>query len=217
MPSLQPIPVEPNEAFVRAETGDRPSSAHDASTPSDGILVAAARRGDMRAFEALYRMHCGKVMGLCRRMVRERDAAEDCVQQTFIKAWQNLGMFEGRSSFSTWLHSIAVHVAMTHLRSRKSWLEYGSERRADDAFDIGNRATFDEPQVTDTGAMLDVERALLNLPDGARCVVVLQAIYGYSHEEVAGLLGIAVGTCKAQLHRARQLLRTELRLENSHE
>jgi RNA polymerase sigma-70 factor (ECF subfamily) len=217
MPSLTAFTPRRNEVYVHSDPRDQRSGENPAP-PSDGVLVAAARRGDMRAFEALYRMHCGKVMGLCLRMVRERDAAEDCVQQTFIKAWQNLGMFEGRSSFSTWLHSIAVHVAMTHLRSRKSWLEYGNERRgANDEPDGGHRAAFDEPLVTDTGALMDMEKALLSLPDGARCVVVLQAIYGYSHEEVAGLLGIAVGTCKAQLHRARQLLRSELRLESSHE
>jgi len=181
-------------------------------------LVAAARRGDTRSFEALYRMHCGKVMGLCQRMVRERDAAEDCVQQTFIKAWQNLGMFEGRSNFSTWLHSIAVHVVMTHLRSRKSWLEYGADRRSDtDEDELAHRADAEGLLMTDGSAMMDVERALMALPDGARCVVVLQAIYGYSHEEVAGLLGIAVGTCKAQLHRARQLLRVALHVENVNE
>lgn len=201
MTSLQPIPEKPNEAPVQAESGELPFPAQAA--PSDGILVAAARRGDMRAFEALYRMHCGKVMGLCRRLVRERDAAEDCVQQTFIKAWQNLGMFEGRSHFGTWLHSIAVHVAMTHLRSRKSWLEFGADHDE-------SSASIAEPHDADAGLVLDMERVLATLPAGARCVVVLQAIYGYSHEEVAGMLGIAVGTCKAQLHRARHLLRKQL-------
>jgi RNA polymerase sigma-70 factor (ECF subfamily) len=76
---------------------------------------------------------------------------------------------------------------------------------------------FEESQEEDTGQVIDVERALMGLPEGARCVVVLQAIYGYSHEEVAGMLGIAVGTCKAQLHRARRLLRTRLDFAESND
>ena len=76
-------------------------------------LVAAARGGDMRAFERLYRLHSGKVMGLCLRMTRRRDVAEDCVQQTFIRAWRNLAAFEGRSAFGTWLHRIAVNEVLT--------------------------------------------------------------------------------------------------------
>lgn len=187
---------------MHSDPRDHRTGGH-ATPPSDGVLVAAARHGDMRAFEALYRMHCGKVMGLCQRMMRDRHTAEDCVQQTFIKAWQNLGAFEGRSSFSTWLHSIAVHVVMQQLRGRKSWLEFGAE--PDDS-----NAAMTESHAVDASHVLDVERVLTTLPAGARCVVVLQAIYGYSHEEVAGMLGIAVGTCKAQLHRARHLLRKQL-------
>jgi RNA polymerase sigma-70 factor (ECF subfamily) len=179
--------------------------------PADGVLVAAARRGDVKSFESLYRLHCGKVMGLCLRMTRQRDVAEDCVQQTFIKAWRNLGAFEGRSTFSTWLHSIAVHVVLGHLRSQKPWLPLDNE-------DAEETQQHESLHVHDAGQVMDVERALMTLPEGARSVVVLQAIYGYSHEEVAGMLGIAVGTCKAQLHRARHLLRERLDLtENGNE
>lgn len=192
----------PRRHEMSVHSDPRELRASDPATPSDGVLVAAARHGDMRAFEALYRMHCAKVMGLCQRMMRDRHAAEDCVQQTFIKAWQNLGAFEGRSSFSTWLHSIAVHVAMQTLRGRKPWLEFGAQPDAP--------ASEAELRDADASFVLDMERVLMTLPPGARCVVVLQAVYGYSHEEVAGMLGIAVGTCKAQLHRARQLLRAQL-------
>jgi RNA polymerase sigma-70 factor (ECF subfamily) len=168
----------------------------------------------MKAFERLYRLHSGRVMGLCLRMVRERDAAEDCVQQTFIKAWRNLDRFEARSAFSTWLHGIAVNVVLTHKRMDKGFMfvdnpEYPGHAQYDDS--NADRA---EPRADtdsmDTGDLMDIEQALAKLPDGARYVVVLQGIYGYSHEEVADMLGIAVGTCKAQLHRARRMLRSRL-------
>jgi len=189
---------------IRADRPVTASVSTSGDKPADGLLVAAARRGDVKAFESLYRLHCSKVMGLCLRMTRQHDVAEDCVQQTFIKAWRNLGTFEGRSAFSTWLHTIAVHVVMGHLRSQKPWLTV-STTVADD-----EPSPYDESMEQDTGQIIDIEHALMTLPEGARCVVVLQAIYGYSHEEVAGMLGIAVGTCKAQLHRARRLLRTRL-------
>lgn len=177
------------------------------SVPADGLLVAAARRGDVRAFESLYRMHCAKVMGLCLRMTRKHDVAEDCVQQTFIKAWSSLPAFEGRSAFATWLHSIAVHAVMSHLRSEKPWLTVTNSIESDT-----DSESLDQRHDMDAGQAIDVERALMTLPEGARCVVVLQTIYGYTHEEVASMLGIAVGTCKAQLHRARHVLRARLEL-----
>lgn len=173
---------------------------------SDGWLVAAARRGDMRAFETLYRTHSGRVYGLCLRMTRRPDVAEDCVQQTFVRAWRNLASFEGRSSFGTWLHRIAVNEVLTHERNHGTRSESDEEQVAA----LDNEAQGNEP--FDAADVMDVERAIQLLPDGARHAVVLQALYGYSHEEVAEMLGIAVGTCKAQVHRGRRLLREKLGL-----
>jgi RNA polymerase sigma-70 factor (ECF subfamily) len=198
--------------LIRERRSATESPRAAAAGPADGLLVAAARRGDAKAFESLYRLHCGKVMGLCLRMTRHHDVAEDCVQQTFIKAWRSLSAFEGRSAFSTWIHSIAVHVVLGHLRSQKPWLTTSLTTEEDEESE-----TSEDSQEIDTGQVIDVERALMTLPEGARCVVVLQAIYGYSHEEVAGMLGIAVGTCKAQLHRARSLLRTRLDMAETDE
>jgi RNA polymerase sigma-70 factor, ECF subfamily len=174
---------------------------------SDGALVTAARGGDMRAFERLYRLHSGKVLGLCLRMTRRRDVAEDCVQQTFIRAWRNLNAFEGRSAFGTWLHRIAVNEVLTYSRNHGTRSESNDDAVADaqDELPEGSRDY-------DAGQVMDLERALATLPPGSRHVVVLQAVYGYSHEEVAEMLGIAVGTCKAQLHRGRRLLRERMGL-----
>ena len=83
----------------------------------------------MRAFERLYRLHSGKVMGLCLRMTRRRDVAEDCVQQTFIRAWRNLAAFEGRSAFGTWLHRIAVNEVLTHARNHGTRVGIGRRCR----------------------------------------------------------------------------------------
>lgn len=179
----------------------------DRSPLSDGALVAAARGGDMRAFERLYRLHSGKVMGLCLRMTRRRDVAEDCVQQTFIRAWRKLDAFEGRSAFGTWLHRIAVNEVLTYERN------HGTRAESDDGAVTDAHA--EAPEISrdyDAGEVMDVERALATLPAGSRHVVVLQTVYGYSHEEVAEMLGIAVGTCKAQLHRGRRLLRERMGL-----
>jgi RNA polymerase sigma-70 factor, ECF subfamily len=177
------------------------------SSLSDAALVAAARAGDMKAFERLYRLHSGKVMGLCLRMTRRRDVAEDCVQQTFVRAWRNLGAFEGRSAFGTWLHRIAVNEVLTHERN------HGTRAESDDeAVTDAHAEAPDSTHEYDAAEVMDVERALSTLPPGSRHVVVLQAVYGYSHEEVADMLGIAVGTCKAQLHRGRRLLRERIGL-----
>jgi RNA polymerase sigma-70 factor, ECF subfamily len=190
----------------RTVQGPESGSVTDSSTV--GALVKAAQAGDMKAFERLYRLHSSRVLGLCLRMIRERDAAEDCVQQTFIQAWRHLDRFESRSAFSTWLHGIAVNAVLSHKRSNKSWLQF--EDSIPEDFDGLDNSAVQDAKNFDAGDAIDIESALRTLPDGARYVVVLQAIYGYSHEEVSTMLGIAVGTCKAQLHRARRMLRHKL-------
>jgi RNA polymerase sigma-70 factor (ECF subfamily) len=190
----------------------KPESGGLVGSVTDEGLVTAAGQGDVRAFERLYRLHHSRVYGLCLRMTRDRDMAEDCLQLTFIHAWRSLATFEGRSAFSSWLHRIAVNQVLSHKRSRKSWLEFDSDALLDDSSDEYNDAVAHGAPEGRTDLM-DVERALSKLPEGARYVIVLQTVYGYSHEEVADMLGIAVGTCKAQLHRGRRLLRERLNLD----
>jgi RNA polymerase sigma-70 factor (ECF subfamily) len=171
-------------------------------------LVAAAVLGSVPAFEQLYRLHVSRVYGLCLRMTREHSTAEDCTQEAFIQAWRALPAFQGRSGFSTWLHRIAVNAVLARARKRREVL--GDEASIDEVAD----ATADGG-VEDPGASRDLEVAIGRLPPGARHVLVLSGVYGYSHEETADMLGIAVGTCKAQLHRARQLLTARLHLEEA--
>jgi RNA polymerase sigma-70 factor (ECF subfamily) len=146
---------------------------------SGSELVTRARRGDVGAFEALYREHVGRVYGLCLRMTGQPDSAEDLTQDTFVNAWRSLAGYEGRSE-----------VSMTD--------------------DAGEQMEFEAEAAMDEATPIDIERAIAALPPGARDIVVLHGIYGYSHEEAAGMLGVAVGTCKAQLHRARHLMRARM-------
>lgn len=160
-------------------------------------LIDRARKGDQAAFEAIYRAHSGRVYGLCLRMLQDPAAAEDCVQETFISAWRNLPRFEGRSSLGTWLHRIAVNTVLGRVR-RKEPVVHSAEPE--------DHAGAELPVLADAMDVLDLEQLIATLPTGARHVLVLQGVYGYTHEETADFLGIAVGTCKAQLHRARKLL-----------
>jgi len=191
---------------------EQPASS-DRSASAETTLIVAARAGDVRAFEQLYKLHVGRVLGICLRMTHRRDLAEDCTQLTFVRAWRNLGAFEGRSAFSTWLHRIAVNEVLTYTRNHGTRLE-AETQGVDDAHleQESTEQSASPPGSADTGEVMDVERALATLPEGSRHVVVLQTIYGYSHEEVAEMLGIAVGTCKAQLHRGRRMLRERLGL-----
>jgi RNA polymerase sigma-70 factor, ECF subfamily len=170
----------------------------------DELLIARARKGDARAFERLYRDHVGRIYGLCLRMTGNVAQAEDCTQQAFINAWNALRNFETRSAFATWLHRIAVNVVLGQRRSRK---EEAPLELAESAEEWSGNVVFDTPVEVE-----EIEAAIESLPQGARDVLVLSGIYGYSHAEVAGMLGVAEGTCKAHLHRARQLLRDRLDL-----
>jgi RNA polymerase sigma-70 factor (ECF subfamily) len=167
----------------------------------DVALIERARRGDSKAFERLYREHVGRVHGLCLRMTRNPDLAADCVQDAFIKAWKALPKFEARSSFSTWLHRIAVNTVLEKRRGPSK-----AEIVVEDPTEYQEPVlTFDSPVEEE-----ELEAAIESLPQGARDALLLCGVYGYEHSEAASMLGIAVGTCKAQLHRARGLLRDRL-------
>jgi RNA polymerase sigma-70 factor (ECF subfamily) len=172
--------------------------------PAPPGLVARAARGDVRAFEELYHAHIGRVFALCLRMTGDQHLAEELAQESFVRAWQKLGTFRGASAFSTWLHRVAVNVVLGHLRGvgRRDVCDGGGAE--DDA--PGRAAPISHP-----GETIDLERAIGGLPDGARTVFVLHDVEGFRHHEISQLTGIAVGTSKAQLHRARKLLRKALR------
>jgi RNA polymerase sigma-70 factor (ECF subfamily) len=174
----------------------------------EGALVERARAGDSRAFERLYREHVGRVYGLCLRMTREPALAEDCTQETFINAWRALAQFETRSALSTWLHRIAVNVTLAKRRRNSR-----HEPAVDSNIEGQETRTESEWTLETPVEVEEIEAAIGSLPEGARDALVLHALYGYSHTEAAQMLGVAEGTCKAQLHRARKLLRERLNVE----
>lgn len=161
--------------------------------------VARAARGDVAAFERLYRANAGRVMALAMRLTGDRQAADELLQDAFVKAWEGLPDFRGASAFTTWLHRVTVNCFLQRTRgdSRRGAHE---ETRADPGL-IPFPAT-----VSDPGDRMDLERAIARLPAGARTAFVLHDIEGYRHEEIAAMSGIAAATVRAQLHRARRLL-----------
>jgi RNA polymerase sigma-70 factor, ECF subfamily len=171
-----------------------------------GDRVAAAAGGDVRAFEELYRLHLPRVHSLVRRMTGGRDA-DELTQDVFVRVWQKLGSFRGDSAFATWLHRLAVNVVIERFRA-----ETAARQRLHDGEEVFDRLP---GRSRSDDLSIDFEAALLKLPDGARQVFVLHDVQGYKHQEIADLLEISAGTSKAQLHRARMMLRRHLRPERA--
>jgi RNA polymerase sigma-70 factor, ECF subfamily len=172
-------------------------------------LVVAAQTGDEAAFAALYDAHAGRVYALCLRLSADPVAAGDLVQDVFVRLWERLGSYRGESAFATWLHRVAVNTVLEQGRA-------GRRRRlrvaiSADFAGLAESAPDAPAREQDTGLRLDLEAAVRRLPPGARAVFVLHDVEGYPHGEIATLLGIAEGTSKAHLFRARRLLREMLR------
>ncbi len=166
-------------------------------------LVRRAQAGDAEAFDELYEQNVDRVFAVCLRMVASVPRAEELTQDTFVRAWQKLASFRGESAFSSWLHRLAVNVVLEDGRRE--------QRREAHVMMVDDPARYDRavgeasPEIR-----LDLERAIAALPRGARTILVLFDIEGYRQDEIGAMLGIAVGTVKAQLHRARRLLRESL-------
>lgn len=163
--------------------------------------VALAASGDASAFERVYRAHVGRVHSLARRMIGPADA-DEVTQDVFVRAWDKLGTFRGESAFGTWLHRLAVNVIL----GRRQTL--GIRRSRYEADDSALETVASRPASVELS--MDFETAIGRLPNGARAIFVLYDVEGYKHEEIARLLEISVGTSKAQLHRARMMLRKHL-------
>lgn len=168
--------------------------------PKPASLVERAQAGDLAAFEALYREHVGRIHALCRRLTGGGYEAEERTQDVFVRAFERLDSFRGDAAFGTWLHRLAVNVVLEERRTR--------ERRVGALLVDGAPESAEAPR--DRGLGMDLERAIAGLPEGARIVFVLYEIEGYQHEEIAALLDVSAGTSKAQLHRAKKLLREVL-------
>jgi len=183
--------------------GVTPSKGPESVQPAAGDAgdVALAVRGDAQAFRRLYEAHVVRIHSLARRMMGP-DAAAEATQDVFVRAWEKLGTFRGESAFGTWLYRLAVNFCL----SRRAQLATRRSRELADDELLALQP--DKPRSGDLG--LDFETAMEQLPEGARQVFVLHDVEGYKHEEIADMLGVTAGTTKAQLHRARMLLRRVL-------
>jgi RNA polymerase sigma-70 factor, ECF subfamily len=166
-------------------------------------LVQRAQAGDDAAFGELYRTHVGRIHALCLRLAGDNQAAGELTQDVFVRAWEALPSFRGESAFGSWLHRLAMNVFLGKRRA--------SGRRERRVFSTDEPALLERPvERTQPGVRLDLEQAIAGLPEGARAVFVLHDVEGYQHGEIARMTGIAEGTSKAQLFRARRLLREAL-------
>lgn len=169
-------------------------------TDDELALIRKVKQGDRRAYHQLYQQYCDRVYGICYRLLGEVSCAEDATQEVFIQVWHKIASFREQSKFSTWLYTVATNLAVTQYRKRNTWW---SRFRSSD----------DEEQPVEQGSYNDIhfehglEAKIQRLPEQARMVFVLFAVEGYRHEEIATMMGIAVGSSKAQYHRARQLLK----------
>ena len=188
-------------------TGSRPAEPVSASRAAEASLVERCRVGELGAFEELYRAHSARLYGLIVRMLGNPADAEDLLQEVFLSAHRKLAGFRGESALGTWLYRLATNQCLDHLRSTASKVG-----QLTDGFD-------DEPMMADvvsrsiserTVAKMDLERALAQLPPGCRAAFLLHDVEGLEHREVAEALGIAEGTSKSQVHKARMKLRALL-------
>jgi len=174
--------------------GSSPTVADDSAE-----LARRAQRGDVAAFERLYRTHAGHVRALCLRLCADGQRAEESAQDAWVRVWERLSTWRGDAAFGTWLHRLTINVVLESFRSERRRL--ARVTLAEDEDDVDAPAPAREP-----GDALDLERAIARLPRGARTVFVLHDVEGYRHSEIAAMTGLAEGTLRAQLCRARRLL-----------
>ena len=177
----------------------RPERARtDAKAPEDSEIVAACRRGEAWAMEALYHRYKRRVFGLVHRIAGPSDA-EEVAQEVFVRIYRGLAKFRGDSALSTWIYRLSVNAALTHVTRRKPRWSDGDEAL--------QRVPAPEPARRDPNLAARLEQALADLPPGYRAVLVLHDIQGLSHEECADIMGCRIGTSKSQLHKARARMR----------
>lgn len=170
-------------------------------------LVERCRQGDLAAFEELYRTHAGRLYSLAWRIVGNPVDAEDLLQEIFLAAHRKLDSFRGESALSTWLYRLATNLCLDHLRSKATRTSHLTDALDDEPglADVSSRGLADRALTR-----MDLERALAQLPPGCRAAFVLHDVEGLEHKEIAEALGIAEGTSKSQVHKARLKLRALL-------
>lgn len=185
-----------------------PSAVAAAGRSAELDLVDRCRRGELGAFEELYRAHSGRLFSLAMRMLGNPADAEDQLQEIFLSAHRKLESFRGESALGTWLYRLAMNQILDHVRSRAARTGQMTDGLDDASLlaDVGSRRLAESAI-----DRIDLERALAELPEGCRAAFVLHDVEGLEHREVSEVLGIAEGTSKSQVHKARLRLRALLR------
>ena len=194
----QPFPSRLCQMRWKGKPGDQ-----RAFSLTDLELVERAREGDERAFRDLYDRNVDRIYRLSYRMAGEDELARDFTQETFLRAYQRLDQFRGDAAFSTWLHSIAVSVSLNGLR--KVDRHRKRERSLEDAAHVAPERSRMEPDAKDR-----LKEAVDGLSEIYRTVFLMHDLEGYGHREIGEMLGVAEGTSKARLFRAREKLRAAL-------
>lgn len=190
---------------ISPEQFQKPKSATD----DDSHLVERLKQGDQAALRSLYDKYLPRTYALSVRLAGDKEIAEDITQEVFVQVWQKINHFKGESKFSTWLRAVTSNVAISHMRKQKPWWRswFGSDEQ--------NQTALEQLESHDDNSNFDLSRSGLDkhiakLPEQARIVFVLFAVEGWRHEEISQELGIAVGSSKAQFHRAKKLLQSQL-------
>ena len=169
-------------------------------------LVSRSQNGDQIAYEILYKANVGKVYALCLRLCGQRELAEDLTQESFIRAWQKLASFRGDSKFSSWLFRLSSNVVIGHLRKHSKWqVDSLEEEDSYETIEWQQTPCVDRP----FGLHREIDTALRCLSDTARVVLIMHEYLGYQHNEISDITGMAVGTSKTHLHRARKTLKAQ--------
>mgnify|MGYP005820731773 CR=1 FL=1 len=182
-------------------------------TRTDEQVIRSAQIGDVEALSSIYELHRRRIYNLCFRMLRDRADAEDLTQDVFVQVFRKIDTFRGQSAFSTWLHRLAVNMALMEIRSRKTGkynvvpLEFQNQDDEVTHEQFGR----EDDDLRSCVDRITLETALAELPPGYRIVFSLHDVHGYEHQEIAEILSCSIGNCKSQLHKARLKLRKLLK------
>jgi len=165
-------------------------------------LIERCRRNEPGAFEQLYRDHSTRVYSLTCRLSGSASEGEDLAQEVFVQVYRKLGSFRGEAALGTWIYRLATNLCLDHLRRRRV-----PGRETEPLDEAMPPATRTRPLTADA---MDLERAIARLPEGYRAAFVLHDVEGFNHHEIGAILGIAEGTSKSQVHKARLKLREYL-------
>tara|TARA_R110000744_G_scaffold256325_1_gene371774 strand:+ start:1124 stop:1786 length:663 start_codon:yes stop_codon:yes gene_type:complete len=186
-----------NEERRLTEYSNVVAAKHKFATDEERQLLLAVKNGNRQAYHQLYHQYIGQVYALCYRLTADRSLAEDAAQEVFIQLWRKIGDYSEQSKFSTWLHTVTSNITISYIRKQRGWVQR--------MFNIEDSSAANHIAEPSAGEV-DIEKYVTRLPERARIVFVLHAIEGYRHEDIAQMTNMAVGSSKAQFHRAKKLL-----------